>query len=191
MQTLLAICAGVCLAAACGFRVFVPLLAAALATHFGYLHPSANMAWLGSTHAIIILLAATIVEIAAYYVPWIDNLLDTIASPAAVAAGTVAAAAAFGDIDPALKWTTALIAGGGSAAAIQGTTVLARAASTATTGGFANHIVSTAEAVGAITLAVLALVLPIVALLVTILLMLLLIRIIHRLRTRTRPTPAI
>ena len=163
MNTALAICAGIALAAACGFRVFVPLLATALAAHLGYITPSPGMAWIGGTPALIILSVATVAEILGYYIPWVDHLLDTITSPAAVLAGTLAAAAAFGNIDPAVKWALALIAGGGAAAVFQTGTVVARAASGATTAGVANPIVSTIENIGAIILSALAILLPILA----------------------------
>lgn len=189
MQTIAAICAGIALAAACGFRVFLPLLAASLAVHFNYLQPSPSMAWVGSTPAILILAIATIAEIAAYYIPWIDNALDTIASPAAVVAGTFVAATAFGDIHPAFKWAAALIAGGGVAAGIQTTTVATRAASTATTGGITNHIVATLELIGAILLAVLAILLPIMAIGLLLILATLIVRWWLR-RRKTQPVGA-
>ena len=189
METILAIAAGIGLAAACGFRVFVPLLVTALAVRFGHFTPSAGMAWIGSTPAIIVLGVATCIEIAAYYIPWVDHLLDTIATPAAVVAGTVVAATAFGDIHPVIKWAAAIIAGGGVAAGIQGTTVVARAASTATTGGLANPIVSTIETIGAIVMAILAIVLPILATVLAILVLIVIIRLIRRLRGRPAAAP--
>ena len=184
MQTLMAICAGIALAAACGFRVFVPLLVAAIAVRLGFLQPTAHMVWLGSTPAIVILGVATVAEIAAYYFPWIDNALDTIASPIAVIAGTLVAATAFGDIPPVFKWALALIAGGGAAALVQGTTVATRVLSSATTGGLANPVVSTLEAAGATVLAVLAILLPVFALVLVVLLVYLLFRALRRLRSK-------
>lgn len=184
MDTTLAICAGIALAAACGFRVFVPLLATSLAAHFGYLTPSSGMAWIGSLPALIMLCVATVVEILGYYIPWVDHLLDTVASPAAVIAGTLAAAAAFGNIDPAFKWALALIAGGGAAAMLQGATVLTRAASTATTGGIGNPIVSTAENAGAIILSISAVLLPIFAIVLVGIIGVVMVRLYRRFRSR-------
>ena len=66
----------------------------------------------------IVLGVASVLEVGAYYIPVVDHLLDTIASPAAVVAGTVAAGALlpFGaEMHPAVKWAAALIAGGGAA----------------------------------------------------------------------------
>lgn len=192
MNIALAICTGIALAAACGFRVFVPLLATSVAVHFGYFAPSHGMAWIGSMTAMIMLGVATVVEIFGYYFPWVDHLLDTIASPAAVVAGTLAAAAAFGDIDPAFKWALALIAGGGAAAMFQGGTVVARAASTATTGGIGNPIVSTVENISAIILSILAVLLPIVAVALLVIIVVVMVKLYRRFRSRKtiRRTPA-
>jgi len=169
-ETVLAICVGIGLSAACGFRVFVPLLVTSIAAHSGNLQLGQNFQWLGSTPALVTFSLATVVEIAAYYVPWLDHLLDTIAAPAAVIAGTVITASLVADVSPFLRWTLAIIAGGGSAGIVQGTTMLARGLSLAGTGGLANPLVSTAELGGAIATSVLALVLPVIALVLVILL---------------------
>ena len=190
MDVLLSVCAGLGLAAACGFRVFVPLLVAALAARGGYLHPSAGMEWLASWPATIAFGSATLLEIAGYYIPWFDHALDTIASPAAVVAGTVAAAGAFGEMHPALKWSAALIAGGGLAAGVQGTTVVTRALSTATTAGAGNPIVSTIEAVCAVVVSVLAVVVPILAVILVLIVLAVLLRwILRRRRQRENAGP--
>jgi hypothetical protein len=166
MQAVLAICAGVALAAACGFRVFLPLLALSIGTATGALHPGASMAWVGSTPALVVLGVASALEIAAFYVPVVDHFLDTIASPAAVIAGTVAAGALLpGDIQlhPAIKWAAALIAGGGAAGVVQVGTVSARAVSGATTATVGNPIIATIENAFSIVLSILAIVVPILA----------------------------
>jgi hypothetical protein len=171
MEAVLAICAGVALAAACGFRVFLPLLALSIGAATGMLHPGANMAWVGSPPALIVLGVASALEIAAYYIPVVDHFLDTIASPAAVIAGTVAAGALIpGDIQlhPAIKWAAALIAGGGAAGVVQAGTVSARAVSGATTATVGNPVIATIENVSSIVLSILAIVVPIVAALLVI-----------------------
>jgi len=145
MQELLSICVGIGLAAACGFRIFVPLLVVSIASHTGHLTLAQSFQWMGSYPALVTFSVATALEIGGYYVPWIDNLLDTVATPAAIVAGTVVSASVFTDISPFLKWTLAAVAGGGTAGAIQTGTVLARAASSATTGGLGNPLVATGE----------------------------------------------
>jgi hypothetical protein len=164
MEMLLALCAGLGLAAACGFRVFVPLLVMSIAVHGGHLEVSQGMSWIGSTPALITFSLATALEIGGYYIPWVDNFLDTVATPAAVVAGTIVTASMVTDVSPFLRWTLAVIAGGGIAGAVQGTTVLARGVSLATTGGLGNPIVASLELGGSIFAAVGALVVPFLAL---------------------------
>jgi hypothetical protein len=113
---------------------------------------------------------ATALEIGTYYVPWLDNLMDTIATPAAVVAGTIITASVVSDTSPFLKWTLAVIAGGGTAVIVQAGTVLVRAASATATGGVGNPLLATAENGGAILGTLLALVLPVVAAILAILL---------------------
>jgi hypothetical protein len=189
MDLLLAIAAGIALAAACGFRVFLPLMATSLAARGGYIHPSVGFEWLDSNVALALFGAAAVAEVAAYYVPWFDHLLDTIASPAAVIAGTVAAAAAFGDVHPAIKWASALVAGGGAAAMVQSGTVATRAVSTGTTGGLGNPVVATLELIASAVMSVLAIVVPILALIVTVVILVVLARVFRRFLRMRRATP--
>ncbi len=162
-ETLLSVFVGVALAAACGFRVFVPMLVMSVASYTGHLSLSSGFEWIGSLPALIAFGAATVLEIAGYYIPWVDHLLDVVATPAAVIAGAVAMASSMVGLSPFLHWTLAIIAGGGVAGLIQAFTGVTRLASTATTGGVGNPVVSTAEAGGSITLSVLAILLPFVA----------------------------
>jgi hypothetical protein len=164
METLLAVCAGLGLSAACGFRVFVPLLVMSIAVHSGHLEVASGFDWIGTTPALVTFAIATALEIGAYYVPWLDNFLDTVATPAAIVAGTIVTASMVTDVSPYMRWTLAAIAGGGLAAAVQGTTVVARAISTAATGGLGNPILATAELGGALGASVLVLIVPMVAL---------------------------
>jgi hypothetical protein len=164
MDSLLAVILGIGLAASCGFRVFVPLLVASAAARAGYLPLSDGLDWIGSWPALIAFAVAALVEIGAFYVPWLDNLLDAIASPIALVAGTILFAAVVVDLDPFLQWSLAIIAGGGSAAAVQGATILTRAASTGTTAGLANFILSTLETAASLFFAVMAIIVPVVTL---------------------------
>lgn len=161
METIIAICTGLGLSAACGFRVFVPLFLLSVLGYHQSLSLSPQFAWMASWPAMIAFGCATIFEIGAYYIPWLDNFLDTLTSPASVVAGTLVSASVFVDMDPGLKWSLALIAGGGSAALTQGTTVLTRALSTLGTGGIANPIVSTIEAILSVIFSIVALLFPI------------------------------
>jgi hypothetical protein len=161
MDAALAVIVGIGLAASCAFRVFAPLLVVSGATHAGYLDVAQGFAWIGTWPAFIAFAVAAVVEIGAFYIPWLDNLLDTIASPIAVIAGALLFAAVAVDLGPFLRWSLAIIAGGGSAALVQGGTVVTRAASTGTTAGMANFIVSTFESVAAFIFAGMSIVVPI------------------------------
>ena len=161
--TLLSIALGIGLAASAGFRVFLPLFALSLSAYFGLWPINENWQWLASTPALIILGVATLVEITAYLIPYVDHLLDTLAVPLAGLAGTAVMASTTADLSPAVTWTLAIIAGGGAAAAIKGATATTRVASTATTGGLANPIVSAAETGTAVLMTVLSLFIPFAA----------------------------
>lgn len=164
MDGLLALFIGIGLSAACGFRVFVPLFALSLAAQTGHLELADSFQWAATPMASMALGVATFFEIGGYYIPWVDNMLDAVATPAAVVAGTFITASVLPELPPFLKWSIATIAGGGTAGVIQGTSVMIRAASAATTGGLGNPAVSTVETGGSILLSVLAVLLPLVTL---------------------------
>lgn len=167
MDIVLSILIGLGLAAACGFRVFVPLLILAVATRSGAINLSPSLLWLASDGALVALSVASLLEVAAYWVPWVDHALDVVATPAAVVAGTIAAAGAFSFTNTPngemLKWAAAAIAGGGLAGAVQLSTVVIRGASTLTTGGLANPLFATMESGLAIGTSVFAVVVPLAA----------------------------
>ncbi|OON68568.1 DUF4126 domain-containing protein [Hymenobacter sp. CRA2] len=151
---------GLALAACCGFRVFVPLLAASIAYRTGYLAPSAGFAWLGTWLAVGVLATATVAEMLGYYFPVVDNFLDTLTTPASFVAGTVLMTAALPELNPMLRWGLGVLVGGGAAGVIQSGTALLRAGSTAATGGLGNPLFATLENVLAVVGAVLGLLLP-------------------------------
>jgi hypothetical protein len=158
----LSVCLGLGLAAACGFRVFIPLLVMSVASTTGHLELSGGFAWIASLPALITFAVATVLEIGAYYIPWLDNLLDSVASPAAVVAGVIVSATVITGMDPYLKWTLAVIAGGGIAGAVQVATAGTRGASTVLTAGIGNPLVSTVEAGGSLIASVMSILAPLV-----------------------------
>jgi hypothetical protein len=162
METILAVITGIGLSAACGFRVFVPLLALNLASMYGYIHLAQGFEWIGGYYATIAFASATIFEIIAYYVPWLDNIMDAIASPVSIIAGTIATASVIIDMPPSVKWMVAIIAGGGIAGLLQGSTTALRAKSSLFTGGLGNPLVATLELLGSAVIAFLAIILPII-----------------------------
>jgi Domain of unknown function (DUF4126) len=184
-EYLLAAALGISLAAAVGFRVFVPLLVVAVAAKSGWMDVAPAFAWLGSGTAIAMLAVAAAAEVAAYYIPGVDNMLDALAAPLAVVAGTLLVAAPLWELPPLLKWSTAVIAGGGAAGITQGLTSLLRTKSTLATGGLANPVVSTGELGGSLLLSILALLMPVLALALLLVLLALIFRRLRRLARRT------
>lgn len=190
MEILMSVLIGLGLSAAVGFRVFVPLLVMSIAARAGDLTLGSSFAWIGSTPALMAFSLATAVEITAYYLPVVDNVLDAVAGPAAVVAGILVSASVIGDIDPFLKWTLAVIAGGGIAGAVQAVTTGARGASTLTTFGVGNPALSTLELGGSAILSLVAILLPIVALVCLLAFAVLAIVLTRRRRVRRRTAVA-
>ena len=158
----LSVVLGIGLAAATGFRVFLPMLVMSGAAYTGHLQLDNGFAWLATPSALTMLGVAAVAEILAYYVPGVDNLLDALATPAAFVAGTVVSAAT--DVPPMVKWTAAVIAGGGMAGIMQGMTAILRAKSTVLTGGLGNSLIATAQLVGSLLVSLLTLAAPLAAL---------------------------
>lgn len=154
---------GVGLSAATGFRVFLPVFAVSLASYFHWIPVHESFDWLSGLPALITTGIATVAEILAYYIPVVDNFLDTLSVPMATIAGSLLFASQFADLGTFSQWGLALIAGGGTAATISSGFAGIRAASTATTGGLGNPVLGTTETAGAGLMAVLAMVAPVIA----------------------------
>ncbi|NNK80444.1 MAG: DUF4126 domain-containing protein [Flavobacteriales bacterium] len=185
-EVIMSVILAVGLAAACGFRVFLPLFAVSLMSYLeiGTFGLSDNFEWIGTVPAMVAFGGATLLELAGYYVPYIDNLLDSIAIPLAAVAGTVISLSTMMDLEPLLQWSIALIAGGGLAGLIKGTGAATRALSTATTGGVANPVISTVETSASIGMVLLAVFIPVMALLAIAFIIYLLYKAIKRLRRK-------
>ncbi len=183
MQEILGIFIGIGLSATCGFRIFVPLLGMSIAHRAGALSFSEGFDWIGSWPAMIAFGIAMIIEIGAYYIPWLDNMLDTIATPAAVVAGTIATASVIGDVTPFLRWTLALIAGGGIAGVVQGSSVIVRGLSTASTAGLANPVISTGELLASVLGTLISIILPTLAIIIVAILLVIIFRRLSRYRS--------
>lgn len=175
------ICLGLALAACCGFRVFIPLLAVCIASLTHFIHLAAGFSWIGSWTALICFSVASAGEIAAYYIPFVDNLLDTIATPLAIVAGALISTSVIPASDPMMRWGLGLIGGGGSAAIIQAGTGVLRLFSSKATLGAGNHVVSSGENITAIGGSIVSLLLPVIAAVILLLLILYLVpRIIRK-----------
>lgn len=188
METMIAVSVGLGLAAAAGMRVFLPLFVLGLAGSSGVVPLAPGWEWVASSAALLGLGTAMALEIAAYYVPWVDQALDVVATPAAVIAGMIATASVLVDVPPLLKWAVVIVGGGGVAGLTQGMSVLTRLKSTTLTGGMANPVVSTVEWLGALVVAAMAVLLPFIGLALSVLLLVYLVRRARRLR-RVSPPP--
>lgn len=167
-ETIISICLGIGLAASVGFRVFLPLFALSLASYFNIWELNASWLWIGSLTAVITFGVATLIEILGYYIPVVDNLLDTIAIPLATIAGTAVMVSTVADLSPVITWALAIIAGGGTAATIKSAAGASRLSSTVSTAGFGNPVVSTIETVTSIIISIFSIFLPIIAMVLVI-----------------------
>jgi hypothetical protein len=154
---------GIGLSASAGFRVFIPLLIAALAGKFDFMPLTESFQWMASWPAIICFGTATLIELVAYYIPVVDNFLDLITTPMAILAGTLLATSVLPVDNELLKWGSGILLGGGAAGVIQTGTSLLRLFSTKTTAGIANPLVSTAEYMAALGTSVFSVLLPVIA----------------------------
>lgn len=186
MEYVISIAAGISLAAACGFRVFVPLLILSVASMLGFSELADEEMWIGTTPVLITFSVATVFEIAAYYIPWVDNMFDLLATPLAAIAGIIAMGAFMTDFDPILGWTIAAITGGGAATAVQLITVKARGLSSGFTGGLGNFIVSTGELIFSFFISVVAIFIPVMAFFVVLLVIFFVLRKISKLKDNNK-----
>lgn len=183
-ETIISLFLGVGLAASAGFRVFLPLFALSLANYFGIWELNESWAWIGSIPAVLTLGIATVAEIFAYFIPWVDNALDSIAIPLAGIAGTAVMVSTVADLDPVITWSLAIIAGGGTAAAIKGANATGRLTSTATTGGLANPVVSTVETGTAVVVSTASIFAPFLAAVLVIIILIVIFRIYRKIRPK-------
>ncbi len=153
---------GVGLSAAAGFRVFVPMLVAAVSARMGILPLQESLSWISSWPAIACFGTATLIEIAAYYIPIVDNLLDTVNGPLAMAAGTVLAVSVLPADQEWMRWIYGVLVGGGTAGIIHAGTSLLRLASTKTTAGLGNPVVATGEHAASLGMSVGSLFMPVI-----------------------------
>ena len=163
LQTLIELMLAISLSAASGFRVFVPLLVLSATAVFGHLDLPANFDWIENQQALILFAIATVLEVIGYSIPWFDHALDILATPAAILSGTIVAASVAPDLDPLVKWTLAIVAGGGTAGITKLLTNLLRGGSTAASGGLTNPIFAAVELAIATLLSILAVTVPIIA----------------------------
>lgn len=179
-QTITAIALGIGLSASVGFRVFIPLLVAGLASHFGILPLGESFQWMGSMPALITFGVASVVEVLAYYIPFVDNLLDSIATPLSIGAGTLLMTSVFPSDNEWMKWIMGFVIGGGAAATIQGGSAITRLLSSKVTAGIGNPIVSTGEGIAATGFSILSLFIPLVVAVIFIVFIIVILRLAYK-----------
>ena len=182
-ETLLSIFLGIGLAASVGFRLFIPLFALSLAAHLNLLELNESWEWISSLTVLVTLGIATIVEVLAYYIPLVDNLLDTVTVPLAAIAGTAVMLSTIVDLSPFMTWALSIIAGGGAAVAIAGTSSVVRLTSTGTTAGLGNPIISILETVTSILITVISLFIPILAIILVVIVLFIIFRIYKKFKS--------
>ncbi|MCX2680887.1 DUF4126 domain-containing protein [Galbibacter sp. EGI 63066] len=171
-ETIISIFLGIGLAASVGFRVFLPLFVMSLAAHFNVIGLSDSWEWIGSIPALVVLGVAMLLEIFAYYIPFVDNLLDTIAVPLAAIAGTAVMVSTVADLPPVVTWSLAIIAGGGTASLVKGASAGTRLTSSASTAGLGNPVVSTVETGSATAMSLASIFSPILAIILVVIILL-------------------
>jgi hypothetical protein len=182
VETILSIFLGIGLSASVGFRVFLPLFALSLAAYFNIWELNESWMWIGSTTALITLGIATLVEIIAYYLPVVDNALDTIAIPLATIAGTAVMVSTVADLSPVVTWALAIIAGGGTAAAVKSSASVTRLGSTVSTAGVANPIVSTIETGTSVVMSIISIFIPVIAIILVLFILYIVFRLYKKLK---------
>lgn len=183
-DTIISVFLGIGLAASVGFRVFLPLFALSLVSYFDIWELNENWQWIGGSLALLTLGVATIVEVLAYYMPYVDNVLDTIAVPLAAVAGTAVMVLVIIDLNPLITWALAIIAGGGTAATVSGSSSATRLTSTASTAGFANPVISTLETVAALIMTIVSLLLPVLGFICVLVIMYIIFKVFKKIRPR-------
>lgn len=184
-EAIISIFLGIGLAASVGFRIFLPLFAMSLAAYFDVIPLSENWQWIGTVPALIALGVAMFLEIFAYYIPFIDNMLDSIAVPLAAIAGTAVMVSTMADLSPLITWALAIIAGGGTASVVKSASAGTRLTSSVSTAGLGNPVVSTVETGGAVVMSLASIFMPFVAIILVIIILSALFWIYRKLRPKS------
>jgi hypothetical protein len=177
---LIAIAAGIVLAASAGLRAFVPLFAVGVASRtFGW-EVASEMQWLASNTALTCFGIASVLEVAADKIPVVDHALDAVHTVVGPIAGALAGLSVWLHFPPAVAAFLALAVGAPIAGGVHLLAATTRLKSTAVSGGALNPVASTVEDGVTVTAVVIAIVAPLVAVVLTIVLLVILGRFIAR-----------
>ena len=149
------------LSAACGFRIFIPPLTYGLLYKADLVQLGEGWDWIGNDWVITVLALSALIEIIGNLVPWIDNLLDVLATPTAIFAGTTLSAISLSEIDPGLKWILSVMSGVLITGGFQLSTITLRGFSSIFTGGLINPIISFIEDIISVGISIAIILFPI------------------------------
>lgn len=102
VDLLQSIALGIALAACAGLRAWLPMLAVGLSVRFGVLPLGDSFRFLGSTTALTVFVAATVIELVADKIPVVDHALDALSTFLKPLAGIVLAASVLWTVDDPL-----------------------------------------------------------------------------------------
>ena len=164
MNLFLGVLLGLGLSASTGLNTFLPLLllSAAARFHIAGVVLGTKFAWLTSDAAMITLIVACVVELIADKIPAVDHFLDSFGTVIRPLAGALASASVLTGVDPMVAGMVGLIVGAPTSLGLHTLKAGTRVASTATTFGCANPILSLIEDVLSFVMSVIAIVAPIV-----------------------------
>ena len=190
MEIFLGVLLGLGLSASTGLNTFLPLLllSAAARFHVANIELGTKFEWLTSDAAMITLIVACVVELIADKIPAVDHFLDSAGTFIRPVAGALATASVITGVDPWVAAIVGIIVGAPTSLGLHTLKAGTRVASTTTTFGCANPILSLIEDVIAFSLSVVAIFVPFLVPIALALLVYALYRLLKR--VRRAPAPA-
>jgi uncharacterized membrane protein len=184
MHIVLGILLGLGLSASTGLNTFLPLLllSAAARFHIAGITLGSKFEWLTSDAAMITLIVACVIELIADKIPAVDHFLDSAGTIIRPIAGALASASVLTGIDPMVAAIVGIIVGAPTSFGFHTLKAGTRVASSATTFGCANPLLSLIEDVISFALSVLSIFLPILVPVALALLVFVLYRLMKRIR---------
>lgn len=193
MNIVLGLLLGLGLSASTGLNTFLPLLllSAAARFHVAGVELGTKFEWLTSDAALIALIVACILEIIGDKIPAVDHFLDAAGTFLRPIAGALASASVLTGLDPKVAAILGIIVGAPTSFGLHTLKAGTRMASTATTFGCANPIISLIEDVISFALSIVAIFTPVIVPVALAILVLVLWRVMRRVRrANVTTTPA-
>lgn len=156
--------AGLLLAAATGFRVFLPLCALSWMIRFDVIAVSDSFEWLANDAALIALSTAVVLEFIGDKFPAVDSALDSLGTILKPIAGAIVLTASLSEWNPVYATIIGIAAGGAAAEGIHLLKSSGRVVANMATLGIAAPVISLFEDVFTIFLIVAAVLFPLIAL---------------------------